>query len=354
MSRRENYFRFEDLVRRLLVQMGYEIVQELHFDRQRATGPRPDFTASRLDQGTINAEVKWTRNADVPLSLLRDWAAQTARHTSEGSRAVLIASGIVEPSRKKWAEEEFRIEIWDRDFLLNHAQGAELSQELQAFFDEVSTLAESRSLPSTDITDVETTDQVPEDAPEFPKGQQLAHRLSEIATGQEASAEFERACEEIIDYLFGDSLTDARRQSRLDDGLSILDIVYRVKSQNPFWAALARDFRARVIVFECKNYEGPVGPMQVFTTERYMSAVALRSVCFVLSRTPAHPHAKVAAQGAMRETGKLIIFLDDEILKTMLSIRDAQVSSSLSEWNGNGPSEILDQEIYDFLATMPR
>lgn len=354
MSMRESYFRFEDLVRRLLIQLGYEITEELHVNWQRATGPRPDLTASGPDQGTIKAEVKWTRNADVPLRLLRDWAAQTSRYTSDASRAVLIASGTVEPSRKKWAEEEFKIEIWDRDFLLSHSQSTELFEALQAFFDETSTLAEFNGLPSTGSTHIQSTDQKPEDAPEFPKGQQLAYRLSAIATGQEASAEFERACEEIIDYLFGDSLTDARRQSRLDDGLSILDIVYRVKSQNPFWAALARDFRARVIVFECKNYEGPVGPMQVFTTERYMSAVALRSVCFVLSRTPAHPHAKVAAQGAMRETGKLIIFLDDEILKTMLSIRDAQVSSDLDEWSGNGPSEILDQEIYDFLATMPR
>lgn len=351
---REYYNQFEALVRRLLIQMGYDVVEDLRFDWQRRNGPQADFVVSKEEKISY-AEVKWTRNTDVPLNLLRDWAAQTARYRRDEKHAVLIASGHIEPSRQRWAEKEFNIEIWDRDFLLAHASGTELLEAFQDFFVSFPSHSPPQKLPvAEEPPEVQATERLPEDAPEFPRGQQLANRLTEIPTGRDTSTEFERVCEEIIDYLFGDSLTDARRQSRLDDGLSILDIVYRVKSQNPFWAALARDFRARVIVFECKNYEGPVGPMQVFTTERYMSAVALRSVCFVLSRTPAHPHAKVAAQGAMRETGKLVIFLDDEILKSMLNIRDAQVSSASGEWDGNSPSEILDQQIYDFLATMPR
>ncbi|MDO5897899.1 restriction endonuclease [Agrobacterium sp. Azo12] len=343
---------FKELVLQLLIKMGYDVTREQEMLGE-LTGPQPDISASNIET-TLYAEVKWASSPNIPLKLIRDWAAQTARFSRSGKRAVLISSGRIAPSRKKWAEREFKIEIWDREYLLEKSSDHQLSDEFLTFFDEVTNLKLPESLPATDASDTQLSDQIPEDAPDFPKGQQLADQLSGINTGNANSADFERICEEILDYLFGDSLTDARRQSRLDDGLSILDIVYRVKTQTPFWAALARDFRARVIVFECKNYQGPVGPMQVFTTERYMSAVALRSVCFVLSRTPAHPHAKVAAQGAMRETGKLIIFLDDEILKTMLSIRDAQVTSAGSEWSGNGPSEILDQEIYDFLATMPR
>ncbi|MBB2801529.1 UNVERIFIED_ORG: hypothetical protein GGE36_004589 [Rhizobium etli] len=209
-------------------------------------------------------------------------------------------------------------------------------------------------MPSGPTVSEEGDDAEQDDAPMQPRGEQLIALLSAVEYGAEHASEYELVCEEIVDYLFGGVLLDGRRHPRLDDGLSILDIVYRVKSQDQFWSALARDFRARVIVFECKNYTGPVGPMQVFTTERYMSTVALRSVCFVLSRTAAHPHAIVAAQGAMRETGKLIIFLHDEDLATMLRLRDTQVNEHPASWADNDPTEILDQKIYEFLATMPR
>ena len=58
----------------------------------------------------------------------------------------------------------------------------------------------------------------------------------------------------------------------------------------------------------------------------------------------------------MRETGKLLIFLDDEIIKKMLRLCDAQILGGEDPvaWSNNEPTEVLDQEIYDFLATMPR
>ena len=93
-----------------------------------------------------------------------------------------------------------------------------------------------------------------------------------------------------------------------------------------FWETLTRDFRARVVVFECKNYSEPLGPLEVYTTERYMSLGALRPICFVLSRKPVHAHAELAAFGAMRKFGgKLLIFLSDEDLVAMLRMRAAQL-----------------------------
>ena len=160
---------------------------------------------------------------------------------------------------------------------------------------------------------------------------------------------------EIIEYLFGEHLLDARPQARLEDGLSILDVVYRVNPSHIFWETLTRDFRARVIVFECKNYTDPVGPQQVYTTERYISTGALRPICFLLTRKPPHEHAELAAFGAMRESGKLLIFLSDKDLGEMLKVRDAQILNSKDPADqDNDPTILLDQKIYDFIARLPR
>ena len=85
-----------------------------------------------------------------------------------------------------------------------------------------------------------------------------------------------------------------------------------------------------------------------------MSVGALRPICFVLSRRPVHEHAELAAFGAMRETGKLLIFLSDEDLKTMIRLRAAQLREEPSRRDSNDPTIYLDQKIYDFIARLPR
>jgi hypothetical protein len=156
--------------------------------------------------------------------------------------------------------------------------------------------------------------------------------------------------------LFGDDLRDVRSQKRTTDGVNIYDLIYRVRPKHRFWTTLTRDFRARVVLFECKNYGKPIGAAQVFTTERYLSASALRPVCFVLTRKPAHPHAVQAASGAMRETGKLLVFLSDVDVEKMLDAKDAQLKEggSTQEMEDNDPTEVLDQAVYDFIAGIPR
>lgn len=346
--------RFESLVTQLVAHLGYGLVSsEVVIGASSVL--RPDFVAKGPRDQTLYGEVKWTHRPDVRLKQLRDWSAVAARYKRDGDDVLLVASGFVEAARREWAENEFHIQIWDRSFILSQSAGSLLHKEFEALFAEAGSLAAiAADTPASHIVPEEGSDAVQDDAPSQARGEQLIARLDAVEHGAEHASEYELVCEEIVDYLFGGALLDGRRHPRLDDGLSILDIVYRVKSQDQFWSALARDFRARVIVFECKNYAGPVGPMQVFTTERYMSTVALRSVCFVLSRTAAHPHAIVAAQGAMRETGKLIIFLHDEEVTTMLRIRDAQIAEGYGSSSDNDPTEILDQKIYDFLATMPR
>lgn len=355
----ERYRRFEDLCSAILADAGFEVEREVETSRR---GTRVDIVATLPNNEPRLIEVKYSTLPSVSLGQLRDWAARVAgTYGSVGSSCpILIVSAKADPARRDWAEAEYDIEVWDRPRLREMAT-PKLLAELDAFFAEHDrTLvppAPVTRFPSADMAAEPDTTAAP--VPEMPmlrEGPDLIYQLKTIRPGRGSAGEYELLCQTIIQYLFGDWLLDPRRQHRTEDDLNVLDIVYRVDPRHHFWATLTRDFRARVVVFECKNYTDPISPMQVFTTERYMSVNALRPLCFMLTRKPPHTHAELAAFGALRESGKLLIMLSDEDLIQMIKVRDAQLSevSGTAAWDQNDPTIILDQKIYDFVARCPR
>lgn len=61
---------------------------------------------------------------------------------------------------------------------------------------------------------------------------------------------------------------------------------------------------------------------EIYTTEKYLYAKALRSVAIIVSRKGADENALAAAKGWLRESGKLILCLSDEDLKELLRIKE--------------------------------
>jgi hypothetical protein len=110
------------------------------------------------------------------------------------------------------------------------------------------------------------------------------------------------------------------------------------------WETLRVDFRTRSILFECKNYKDPITADQVYSTERYLFSGALRTVCFLISRKHPDEGCKRAAQGALREAGKLILLLSNQDLITMLKLKAEE----------DGPTSYLDEKIWKFITTLPR
>jgi hypothetical protein len=351
---------FEKLCAELLREIGYRTEVEVPIPTS-VGNHRIDIVASLGDKTPLYIEVKWTRNNPATLSQLRDWSARLSVYARvmAGSQFVLMVSSFVQEDHRSWLEQEFGIAIWDRGKLLALAAASgEIAGRLSQFLADTDALQvameNARKASSSEaIADPDLSEQQPPRS-EL-RGKDLIARLAEIPPGAPSAKAYESVCVEIIDYLFGEHLLDARPQARLEDGLSILDVVYRVNPSHIFWETLTRDFRARVIVFECKNYTDPVGPHQVYTTERYISTGALRPICFLLTRKPPHEHAELAAFGAMRESGKLLIFLSDKDLGEMLKVRDAQISYSKDPVDrDNDPTILLDQKIYDFIARLPR
>jgi hypothetical protein len=93
-----------------------------------------------------------------------------------------------------------------------------------------------------------------------------------------------------------------------------------------------------------QNYRDPITADQLYSTERYLFSGALRTVCFLISRKGADEGCRRAAQGAPRDSGKLVLLLSNSDLVEMLRLSAEE----------NGPSAYLDEKIWQFITTLPR
>ncbi|MGO7169606.1 restriction endonuclease [Rhizobium leguminosarum] len=347
---------FEALCEAIFKELGFNV--EHNSDRDWGV----DISAEK-DGELVLAEVKWTHRPMVYVRLLRDWVPSASKVSAPSNATVrLLVSGTVDAASRAWAEGEFGIRIWDREDLLSLPIGDDMRSVMSALFS-LSDDAPAGFLDATAREALEATLQayiVRNDINISTRrpALKLIGRLKNMPSGAADAKRYEELCFEIMDFLFGGSLVNPLLQPSTDDDLSIMDIIYRVSptANNIIWNTITRDFRARVIVFECKNYTDAIGPMQVYTTERYMSLKALRPLCFMVTREKPKPNAYLAAQAALRDSGRLVVFLDDKDLTDMLLLRESQLlhRPGTEEWIGKDPAEHLDQKIYELLATMPR
>lgn len=352
--------RFEELAAMALVSGGYSLDRNIRFNIDGRILDI-DAVAQRGGEDSL-VEFRWTRMDPVPLRMVRDWASRFSIYKTLDPEAIflLVVSGNVEEAHKGWIKQQFDVQVLDADGLAFLARDdASLLAQLMEFRKSTAQLEAERLAGRGAASIVEGTPPGPAETVETSghgaSGQLLINKLEATPAGIKGAKAYEKICIEIVAYLFGEFLLDARPQSRTEDGLNVMDVVYRVKQEHNFWQTLTRDFKSRVIIFEFKNYSDRIGPQQIYTTERYLSTSAMRSVCFLVSRQAPQLNAELAAFGALRESGKLLVFLDDDDLKTMLRFRDAEL---VALWAGrtveDDASVVLDQKIYQFLATMGR
>ncbi|MBY5591663.1 restriction endonuclease [Rhizobium leguminosarum] len=340
---------FEALCRLLLRETGYQVQ-----DHARRTIGFDIFAIKGSERLVV--EVRWTHRPMVYKRLLIQWVPTTqALYFDEVATRKLMVSGTVDEDDIAAAAEDYGVVLMGRKEILDQAP-----DRLKALFEQyfaVSDREAGRDLPDSSARR-EILEELGRGIEEYNFGDKLGGQLYNVGRGKKDAKRYELLCMTITNYLFRDVLVEPKYQPYTEDRLSVLDIAYRISpnSANEVWRTISRDFRSRVIVFECKNYSKRMGPMQVYTTERYLSQRAMRSVCFLLTRLPPQPHAVLAAQAAMRESGKLLLILDDDDLRKMLVIRDKQLKAEQGtlQWVNNDPSDYIDSKIYELLASMPR
>lgn len=309
---------------RLFNSMGYRVKTEV-----AENGFLLDLVVKR-DGLSSPVEVKYYHpDRPVPLSDVSEQAARLHAVQSIGplQAPILVIFGRLTRAARAWSQQDYSIRVWDIEELWDRAQPfPDLAAELDRF-----AVGTSKIFPEGRSSE---------------EAEKLVNRLTaHIEKNLLSSTAYEELCREVFIFLFDPVLYGFQPQEETSDGGNRYDFICRIKSgASPFWDGMRHDFRTRAILFECKNYQEPIGPDQVYSTERYLFTGALRTVCLLIARIGASDGALRAAQGAMRESGKLILLLSNADLINMIKLKGSP----------EGPETYLDEKIWKFVISLPR
>lgn len=338
---------FQILVKKILIKLGYQILDET---KDFTLDLGLDFIVSK-DNVTLGIETRFYRTKNIYGSLVATALTNLMRgmENSQIHKGILITSCNLPSINTTTAPN---IQLWGRTELLKIvAEAPDLQDELVSLLeigpDELPKpppldLSLHNSIGVSDNYEL-TIDEPPTQA-NHPTGQRLIEALKALAPGKKTACEYERLGKEIFQYLFDNDLDNWHPQLSTTDGLNRYDFVCRIKGLTAFWHFLLHNLNSRYLIIEFKNYSEEIAQGQVLTTEKYLLENALRRFAIITSRKGASDSALKMAQGAMRESGKLIIILDDDDLNKMLQRKDS----------GRDPSDHLFDLVDDFLLKLPR
>lgn len=170
--------------------------------------------------------------------------------------------------------------------------------------------------------------------------------LNLIVTGKKGYQEYEKLCTDILRQLFSNYLSIWKKQKTSNDGLYRFDLICKTKSdiKDDFFWTINKYFNTRYIIFEFKNYSTEISSKEVYATEKYLYDKALRKVAIIISRKPFSKNAQKAANGCLRENGKVIINLTDRDLITLLDMHNRK----------DNPADYLSQKLDDLLVELEK
>lgn len=165
----------------------------------------------------------------------------------------------------------------------------------------------------------------------------LIQQLADCKSGQKHSGTYEDVCERIIRTLFeANYFNRLTSQHKTKDEHFRMDLIGSLKinqsdedSMHPLWQMLVQHYNSHFVVFEFKNYSKQIDQNLIYITEKYLFDAALRNVAFIISRKGFSESAKFAAEGCLKEHGKLILDVTEEDLIKMLKSKSDEAADHL-------------------------
>lgn len=303
---------FVDFCSALLAKEGYTLASTPPPVTTRDRSP--DLTVRDAAGKTVYVEIKFYRSTKSIRKLAENGMRQLEKtiRGQEAGAGILILSAPI--AGRLVRDVDVSIDVWDLDTLFKKCRPHEgLIRRLAAFV-----RAANADAVSPEVTEAAERELPDERAPDECIGSRLAEQIQRCKTGRDGSTDFEEACQTAIQLLFASEFSAWTKQHPIEGGFHRLDLIGRLTPKHDFWISLSRDFRARYVVFEFKNYSDPVTQDQIYTTERYLYPTALRSVAVVVARNGIAASAGTAIKGALREAGKLILYVSGDELADML------------------------------------
>jgi len=355
INRQQLASRFESLIEKLFELEG--------FDVRRPDGRAPfDFYITSKSGVKSILEAKLMFSSGIPTATMLEMAERLdrARAYANASHGVLAVAGRSLRLRPNVLAQRFpSIVLYDFPALsylvgkhLDLAveferiirEGVYRPEGLLSESPESASTFELQRAPEEALTTIIFGTRHGHETKKFDEGERICSQISQIPAGKEGARDFEKYVMNALDYLFAGHLVGWSRQHATETGMSIYDSVARIASQHDFWKTLISAFRSRYVIFEFKNYADPIDQGQIYTTEKYLFATALRNVAIIVARNGADENAQWAAKGALKEHGKLILIVSLAEVCEMLRKKD----------QGDDPSDYLLTKLDDFLTRLER
>lgn len=260
-------------------------------------------------------EVKSSKNKNkMPIPMYRKTVEMLCEFSEkEGGIPVLVVSGVLTKKERDFLKASDNIELIDISNLLYAVEE----------YDEL----KNRLVSHLEFS---VSDIVPQKC--FVKINAICHsnfanslikELDLVKPGRRDANKFEDVSTRTLKYIFEDDLSLWKSQAKSNEGLYRFDCLCRIKNNNEkdFWSILEAYFNTKYIVFEYKNYTNKVTQSEIYTTERYLYAKALRSVAIIIAQGEYDNNSIWAVKGCLRENGKLIILLNIDDLKHMCELK---------------------------------
>ena len=195
------------------------------------------------------------------------------------------------------------------------------------------------SLSSTKEDNIPKEEIVEEAKKEQSKTESLIQSLKDCVAGQQTYGEYEEICEKIIRTLFeANYFNRLTSQHKTNDKHFRMDLIGSLKiNQNneecmhPLWQMLVQHYNSHFVVFEFKNYAEEIDQNLIYITEKYLFDAALRNVAIIISHKGFSKSAKFAAEGCLKEHGKLILDITDKDLIKMLKLKSDKAADHILE-----------------------
>lgn len=322
-----DYELFKDCVAKAFVHSGHSIERNVPVQNRKK---EIDIVAEK-DGKQYYVEVKFSQATEKAVSKIVEMADDF------NSTPVLVtANQITDKKRKDYKKKYPKLELIDIDNLLYSVRDdKELSNKLISVLpyavDNIEPKAGflvSETLKHTNYTE------------------SLINELRLCLPGRPMAGRYEKVCQLLLENIFSEDLALWKSQQRSNNDLYRFDLLCRIKDRNEktFWSILEKFFNSKYIVFEFKNYSEEITQKEIYTTEKYLYAKALRSVGIIIAANGYNESARWAAKGSLRENGKLIMLLDVEDLVKMNQMKMEQ----------DDPTDFLLSKLDDLLLELEK
>lgn len=329
--------------KQLLEQFGYMPVDSLSVEQKQEW----DLIVNK-DNQRIWIEYKTYKSQVVSpsaaVSLLNTIVMKKVKQDiPQNDIVLLLVFSKIPTFQKDEIYKRYQIIVWDIENLVFYSKDnpvllKQLSQITYFPIDYVEGQP-SKEAEKVELTQISIGNKIVYEVEEDDEANALIKRLQACKSGKKYSGEYEDVCEEILRFLFeANYFNRLTRQHKTKDEHFRMDLIGALKinqnneeSIHPLWQLLVQHYNSHFVVFEFKNYAKEIDQNLIYITEKYLYDSALRNVAVIVSRKGFSKSAKFAAEGCLKEHGKLVFDIKDEDLIEMLNLKSDKAADYLLE-----------------------